>query len=439
MKTPRLRRRSLLAGLGASSLLGMPLFNRMVSAADGDAPHKRLILFFTSNNALQQEFWGLDQLGDGDSLPELSGVLGGLDNFRDRLTVIHDLEGQHGTSGHGNMPQIATGVEERVADIYSAGTSFDTVIARALGYDEPLMLGASINRGQPSRMTYLSYLGGGQPAVPIDDPVEAFNAVLGGVSGGETEEALRNRRLDKSMLDAVSGDLQRLHAHVPPEDRVKLELHLDAIRGIEEQLDTVVSCDPLAPMPPNGYESRASEHFPETLRMQIDLAVQALACNAHQVATLQFGQNGPVHIVPSWPQHGIDYDSNEHRIAHREDMSGNDVGDQPKIDLETWFHTFALRYLLQKLDSVPEGDGTLLDNTLVVRFHSFGSRPNNTHNGPIPYLLAGGAGGSFETGKFRRLPGHTNCDLYTSLCQMFGLADVESFGDSNKNTTPISL
>jgi hypothetical protein len=441
MKLPPLRRRSLLTGLGASSLLGLPLFNRMVSAADGDAPPKRLVLFFTSNNALAQDFWGLDGLSDGDLLPNpTTGVLGGLSDFRDRLTVIHDLDGQHGEGGHDNMTQIATGTHDTVGDgVYSTGTSFDTTIARGLGFDEPLVLGAWINRGSPSRMTYLSYLGGGQPAVPIDDPMAAFDVMLGGVSAETTEAALRDRRLKKSMLDAMTGDLQRLHDHVPPEDRAKLELHLDAVRGIEEQLENSVVCDPEALIPEDGYDYQSSKDFPRTLRMHIDIATQVLACNVHQVVTLQFGQNGPVHIYPTWPEYGIDYDFNEHRIGHREDMNGNDVGDQPKIDLETWFHTFALRYLLEKLDSIPEGDGTLLDNTLVVRFHSFGSTPNGVHSGPIPYVLAGGAGGAFETGRFRRLPGHTNCDLYVSLCQAFGLTDVESFGDPEKNTSPIAL
>ncbi|MBV1857799.1 MAG: DUF1552 domain-containing protein, partial [Nannocystaceae bacterium] len=318
MRHTKIRRRTLIQGLGASTLAAAPFLSRMAHAEDG-AP-KRLVILATGQNSLQKELWGLDGLTSGADLPaQVSPAnahlpLEGLQDYRDRLNVLLQLDAMPGNSGHRNSPQMLTGVQAKVSDIYSAGISIDAHISQALLGRPPMALGALAGRPPVDEQSYLSYAGGGLPIVPEDNPMDAFDKYLFSVDPDDPAEVrLAGRR--QSVRDLVRGDLQRLRSHVSKEDFERVQRHLEGLDAIEDRLSGGLNCSPEPPVPPAGYDPMSAQHYPETMRMQIDIAAAALACDAHRVVTLQFGKNGPNYIYPTWPEHGINYSFNEHRAA----------------------------------------------------------------------------------------------------------------------------
>jgi len=165
---------------------------------------------------------------------------------------------------------------------------------------------------------------------------------------------------------------------------------------------------------------------PYHTRLQIDTMVAALACDQTRVATFMY-DNGNGQKVPTW----LDIYEPHHQISHRQDAES--VAKLTAINADIAGH---FSYLLEKLDSIPEGSGTMLDNSFVVWANELGNgRYHRTEN--IPFVLAGGAGGYFETDRFLTAGGQDHNRLLVSMCHAMGLTDVESYGKEGLDTGPL--
>lgn len=438
----RMGRRRILQGLGASAM-GLPWLRSLPSVAGGMAFPTRLVVFFTPNEPISREYWQMDHIGNGGALPSsLPNFLSPLDPYVDRLTMVGDLrmrtvyDKQPESFGHWAMGHMLTGTTNEffgaeTYEFWGGGISVDQYIADRRGV-EALTLGVMCEDvGGFSRM---SYRGANQPVPPIEDPTVAFDQLFAGIEQPpEVQAELMARKL--SALDSVSGELQALRDRLPSDDRLKLEAHLDAVRDLEQKVETGVqgvTCDPVAP--DGGYDPQANQSFPTISRLQMDVLVQALACGRTDVASLQLRNDGGGYSYPIYPDEGLDIDIAEHELAHNAE-SGFDFERREQLEL---FYMRLFAELLDKLDAVPEGDGTLLDHTLVLWTKHIGQPGHSNEN--MLYLLAGGqANTGLSMGRYRLFPGVAHNDLLVSTCNLMGLDDVNTFGDADLCSGGLSL
>lgn len=436
----RITRRGLLGGAGAAAL-SLPfvssLASRSVRAADGDVA-KRMIVFFTPNEPIDRDHW-LPQTS-GTELTGLAPMMASLEPHMSQLLMIGDLEMKtreietHG-GGHVGIGHLLTGRTNTPYgpanyDFWASGISVDQYIADALGCDA-LTLGARV--GGSNGNCRISYRGNNQPVHPMERPDEAFAALFADASLPPDElAALRARRL--SILDRVAGDLQGLEAQLPGEAADKLGVHLELVRDLETKLenDVAITCEPTEVL--GGVDYKSNANFPLAARRQIDVMVQALGCGLTDVASLQLSNTGGSDLTPLWPGEGLDINLDAHTIAHDYTQIGNTGATQRRVQLETFFFEI-FAYLLDQLAAVPEGDGSMLDHSLVVWTKNLGY----DHSGKkMLFMFAGGAGGAIEPGRFVSLPGVSHNDLLVSMCNLMGLPD-QTFGDPELCSGPLSL
>ncbi|MCA9654787.1 MAG: DUF1552 domain-containing protein [Myxococcales bacterium] len=427
-------RRRFLGGACASAL-SLPflssLVSRSVRAADG-MQAQRLVVFFTPNEPIDREHWKPAGSGDQFALTSLPAMMSGLEPHRQDLLLLGDLEMRtrdietHG-AGHVGIGHLLTGrtvspYGSGNAEFWASGISVDQHVAAARGVDA-LTLGA--RPGGSNGNCRISYTGANEPVHPRTRPDETFDSLFGDATLPADElAALRARRL--SVLDRVTGDLQSLRPRLPGEARDKLDFHLELVRDLEQKLqdDTAMTCEPSPIAGGIDYDSNAA--FPTTVRRQVDLMVQALACGITDVASLQLSNSGAGDLTPLWPEAGLDLNLDCHTIAHDYNQNRNATTVQRREQLETFFFDH-FAYLLDALAAVPEGPdgGRMLDSTLVLWCKNLGYN----HTGrEMLFILAGGAGGALQTGRFVSLPGRSHNDLLVSVCQLMGLPDT-TFGD----------
>jgi Protein of unknown function (DUF1552) len=429
-----LSRRSLLRGAGGISL-GLPFLEIMDGRAGGAPPDPvRLVVFFTNNGTVHSAFTPTGTETDFT----LGTILQPLAPFQDRLLVLSGIDQEssyHGPgSGDPHMPGMAhllTGTEMTDTgpgeyDKAGGGISVDQFIAEQLAAPTKF---ASLGFGVQARQyasnpwNSLSYAGPGQPVDPEDDPLAAYERIFGDLAGDQGELAvLRAKR--HSVLDAVKGDLDELRGMLGAADRQRLEQHADAIRQVEQIIDTTSDLGgncvlPGAPDPIQG-SLYANDLAPQLMRAQIELLVMSLACDLTRVATLQWREalGGDSTFV------FLGHTETHHDISHKGD--GDAVGRQQMIEINTWFAE-QLAYMLGLMDAVAEQAGTLLDNTVVLWGNEL-ARGNAHDRRDMPFVLAGSAGGRLSTGRWLQYAGARHNDLLISLCHALGV-NVSSFGN----------
>lgn len=421
----RFGRRQLLAGLGAAAALApfLPLSSR----ADAGVAPKRLLVFFHPHGTIRSQWL---PTGNGTNF-ELSPILAPLADFKSKLVVVDGLrlypQGPVGGPHTVGPAWVWTG--SRMADSdefkhdccaphgWNTGPSVDQAVAKVIGQSTPfssLEFGVHTG-GYKWPGSRISYADPAKPMDPIDSPLEMYKKLFG--SFGIAQEDLDRLRAEQhSVIDLVKGDLTSLGPKMGSQDRIKIEAHLESLRGIEKRIDSISQCTP--PGEPMSVDAGANDAIPVVSRLHIDLLVAAFACDLTRVATLQYsvGENSGFRFT--W--RGID--KGHHELSHGED--GPEL-----LSIYTWYAE-EMAYLLQRLSEVdePGGNGTkLLDNTLVV----WGSElavPQSHAWEPLPFVLAGGAGGAINTGQFLQYNQENHCRLLTSVCQAMGL-DVEAFGN----------
>lgn len=430
----RLSRRQLLRGAGMGGLglgLGLPFLSSLMARAGGvDSPAKRVIFFCSPNESVDRAHWVPPGNGSAFPLTALAPMMSSLEPHKDRLLLIGDLEmssrlddphpGGHIGMGHLLVGRKVTELGPSEPEHWASGKSLDQHVAEQLGVDA-LTLG--VRSGGSNGNSRISYLADSQPVDPISRPDTAFDNLFADAAlPAEELAALKAQRL--SVLDRVSGDLDRLKASLPSEGRAKLEVHTDMVRDLELKIasDQVVDCDPTAP---NGSDYDSNAGFPMAVRRQVDVMLQALGCGLTDVASLQVGNSGASNITPIWPEENININIDYHNIVHDYNNDANNATiENRRVQMETFmFSLFA--YLLEQMEAIPEGNGTMLDNSLVVWMKPIAYKHRFEE---FLFMLAGNAGGQLQTGRFVSYPGRPHNDLLVSIMNLMGV-DGNAYGD----------
>jgi hypothetical protein len=432
----KLRRRDLLAGAALAPFT--PLLGRTARAAT--AYPRRLLLIFTGNGTLENEFW---PMGDGASFTFKPGsITEPLAPFAKKLIFPRGLHRK--TSGSGaheqNIGGLWTGCGLVSGFGYPSGPSIDQVIVQAMNPStsfKSLQFGVQCDSfnpgGNKAVLKCMTYSASNAALKPEDNPMAMFSKLMlpatatPGATGPSPADLARLKSRRQSVLDAVNGDLKSLSAVVDRDDRAKLQQHLESISSIEKRLQMPVdpnssSAGCVAPDMSKAMFADATAladnaNFPAILDIQNRLAVAALACDRTRVASVQWSRSFSP-IRHTW----VGVNTDHHTISHKTDATSIDQIHK----LNRWYgERFA--ELLGHLDAVKEGDGTLLDHTIVIWGNEAATGLHNAN--PAVTVLAGGGGGLLKTGQNIDLTGYDHSQLLITMAQGVGATSVNHIGN----------
>lgn len=438
-----LSRRTLLKTLGGAAL-SLPLLEAMGpwgnrAFANPSGPPKRFLVFWTPNGTVP-DYWS--PTGTETNFT-LSRILKPLEPVKSDIVVIDGLDALSAYNGPGDAHQRATGqcltgTELQEGTFLGAsgrsagwanGISIDQVIANHIGKETKFQsLELGVYNSGANVNSRISYRGPAQPLPPENDPKMVFDRLFSSGTLDAEEEALRNGRR-KSVLDFVSQRYKTLLPRVSSDDRLKLQAHLANLRDIERRLESTANATCTRPNAPPTIDPLSIPNIPEVGRLQMDLLVAALACDLTRVGSVMWMNSA---TDKTYPWLGI-HDAH-HELAHAGDT--NLDAKEKLTNIYAWYaEQFA--YLIQKLKSVPEGSGTMLDNTFVV-WVSEHSKGNVHDRHGLPYVAAGRAGGQVKTGRLLKVAGETpHNNLWVSALNLFGVG-AQTFGNPKYCTGPLS-
>lgn len=437
MKTTPLSRRTVLRGLG--TVLALPWLEAMgsLSAWAENAPGKKSapnrLAFLYVPNGKDMPNW--TPRADG-RLGDLPAILSPLAPVRDDLLVLTGLAADkaraHGDGGGDHaraMAAFLTGVHPRKTDgnDIRGGVSVDQIAAARIGQQTRLPSleigceagGMAGNCDSGYSCVYSSTVSWKSPTQPLPkevNPKLVFDRLFGQPGAAE-----RGRRdlARKSVLDFIREDSRSLMNTVGTNDRHKLDEYFTSIREIELRMERTAKM-PAVNLPP-GVQAPAGipDSYSEHLRQMCDLLVLAFQADVTRICSFVFANETS---NKNYPELGVN--EGHHELSHH----GKDPEKIRKIREINKFHVTQLAYLLKRLKSIPEGEGTLLDHCMIA--YGSGNSDGDLHNHDnLPILLAGGGGGTVQTGRHVRFSGETPVtNLWASLLDRM---DVRvPFGDS---------
>ena len=443
-----LSRRNLL--VGGAGLFGLPWLETFAakSAHAQVAKTKRLVIVFRPNGVWPANWWPTG--GERDFT--LKPATAPLEPFREKLLFLDGINmpmAERGVSpgdehqrcmgacltGRKNQPGAFEGAGSGPSG-YADGVSIDQYAAGLIdrAYQaqtgHPLPIG-SLNLGVFSESTpatpnkrRMIFSGPGQPVPSMQNPKQVFDTVFAGRGDEPSQAAIENKKA-RSVLDSVLAQLNDLSARAGAADRERLAEHAALVRSVEQRLDAVgVTC--ALPASPAVVDHTRQEDARVISRLQIDLMVSALACDLTRVTTLQYVNSDNQYGFPALPD-----PANDHSMGHTEAIASTEIGltqDQGiarRLPRHVWYAE-EFHYLLTKMDAISEGDGTLLDNSVVLWMSDMADGGHGINR--LPYVLAGKAAGELSSGRLLNYKGRTNSDLFVSLLNLLGFDDT-TFGD----------
>jgi hypothetical protein len=454
IRRPPMKRRTLLRGLGGLTI-GLPLLDIMRGSparAGGLECPKRFIVMYTPNGTIAKNFWPTDVISETDF--QLSPILAPLASHKDDLLILGgvDMTSAMAANDDGNSPgdahQKGTGQSLTATELlpgnflggggqsagWAGGISVDQEIANHIGQDTTyasLELGVAVQGANVGAR--ISYRGSGQPLPPENSPYAAYQRLFGDSLGEPLEIEQRVARRS-SVLDVIADDYEKLRDRLGGEDREKLHNHLLGIEAIRSRLDKAVvefggACQPLDQGP--ELDVNKVENMPIIGSLQMDLLAMALACDITRVATLMW-TNSTSGAVLSFIDPAIT--ESHHGLAHKGDEDTVKVHHNTLIN--TWYAS-QLAALIDRLKAIPEGDGTVFDNTVIL-WTNEQARGNNHDRRNMPYVIAGSAGGFFNTGRYVEFPsGTAHTHLLVSLLNAMDI-DADEFGNTIYGTGPLT-
>ncbi|MCX4245306.1 DUF1552 domain-containing protein [Paraliomyxa miuraensis] len=436
MSIIRPTRRDLLRYLGTSALALPIVGGRRPAFADHGEAHKRIIFFYTPNGTVPVNFWP----SGGETDFVLSPILEPLAEHRDDLLILGNVDMESAFNGPGDAHQKGTGQCLTATELlegtfagdagesagWAGGISIDQKIAEVTGEQTlfpSIELGVLVGRSDVGGR--INYRGAGEPVPPENDPAAAYTRIFGDPDASSSDlETQRMRR--QRLLEQVSMDYQRLADRMEDQDREKLDIHISSLADIQDRLQQNGvqfggECQMLdlgAPIDPTRVDM-----LPEIGRLQMDIMAMAMACDLTRVGTLMWTHSVADYVYSFL---GEDIKDGHHSLAHKGDE------DAPKVEhntrLNVWFAE-QFGYLISRLKAIPEGDGTVFDNTVIVWVNEQ-AKGNNHDRHAMPYVMAGSAGGFFSTGRYviqDKAAAHNQ--LFVSLQNAMGIEDDE-FGNT---------
>ncbi len=432
-----LPRRTVLRGLGAA--LALPLLDSMVPALTAQsrtaaAPVTRFGVFYVPNG-MSMPYWYPQTEGPLDELPP---TLRSLEAFKDRVLICGGLDDESANlvKGGGDHARSAgtflTCVPYKItngADVSNA-VSMDQIAARELSKETQL---ASLELGIESNAmlgncdggascAYTNTIAWRTPTTPLpieNDPRAIFERMFGTTGSTDPAARLERMRRDRSILDLVGAELNGLERVVGPGDQVKLEEYLEAVRDIERRIAMAEEQNtrelPVVDQPvgvPNDYAEHA--------KLQMDLLALAYQTDLTRISTFMLAREVSGRAYPE-----IGVSDSHHPLSHHQDEPAK-LERLHKIN-EYQVQQFA--YLVEKLDAIPEGDGSMLDSTLFL--YGTGISDSNTHfHDDLPIALVGGKNAGIKGGRYIRYPADTPlANLHVTILEKLGVP-VEALGDS---------
>jgi hypothetical protein len=430
-----LSRRTVLRGLGAA--VALPWLDAMRPAFAKAAPRAVRLAFAYIPNGVTLADW--TPKGTGRDY-EMSRILKSLQPYRDDVLVLSGLAQRNGNAlgdGPGDHARAGasflTGVHPKKtagADI-SNGISADQIAAQALGAETrlpSLELGCEESRtvgncdsGYSCAYTNsIAWRSATVPMPPEVNPRSAFERLFGADEGPVTPEARARRAARRrSVLDVVSERRQALTATLGPSDKRKLDEYFYGVREIERQIERAEK-DQREITPTLEKPAGIPAQFADYAKLMFDLQVAAFETDVTRVSTLMIGREGSLQTYPE-----IGVPDSHHPLTHH--RGAPELVE--KVTLVNTFHAELFSHFVGRLKATAEGDGTLLDNTMVVYGSSISDGDRHTHE-DLPVLLVGGGGGSLKSGRHIVYPENTPMtNLYLTLLDRMGVRP-ESIGDS---------
>lgn len=447
----RIYRRRFLQGAGGLSL-ALPLLNMHSQRAGAEPGYSddgfplRLILFLHPNGIWPATWWPTAGAG-GQTDFQLGASMAPMEAYKDRLTILDGLNMTAADAGPGEphqsgMGAVWTGQPLQEGDMvggdgslagWGGGISVDQEIAASIGADSlfsSLEFGVRASAfGGGEVRSRMVYSGAAAPLSPDDDPVSGWNRIFADLTLSPSEMAeLRAKRL--SILDTVDGQFSTLMAKAGAEDRQRLEQHAALVRDLELRLaeEPVLGEACVVPGVPPTEPFDDANTMDRISQRQIDLLVMSLACDVTRVGSVQYS-NGRNHTQFPW----LGSMTDGHELSH----AGDDLVDSwNEWALREHWYCEQFAYLMQQLDAIPEGEGTMLDNTLIVWGNELAKGNTHSHY-RTPFVMAGSAGGQFETGRYLQGLDQPHNNLLVSMLNLFG-NDAQTFGHPEHCTGPIS-
>jgi hypothetical protein len=396
-------RRRFLVGAGVT--MALPLLPS-IARSDGDPP-LRFVCFYTGNGIYRDHFMPTGTETDFT----LQGTLAPLARHQSKLIVAH---GASGLSGHyaGHTEALTGRATKDATFMPPGGPSLDQVLAADAKGKTPL---PSLELGVDPWSSVdgvIAFSEAGLPIPPLADAGGAFDRVYG-VASADPTVAARRRQQDLSVLDSVSADLKSLQGKLSASERRTLDQHLALFASQEDALRHPVAtaqCD-VGVRPSSGLD------FPGTMTSHLSTIAAAFRCDVTRVATLVVkGAQDTTYY--NWAGTVDDC----HSIAHG--AAFNSAGQF--LSITTW-HAEQLATLLDLLDAIPEGDGTVLDNTLVFWTNEIGLHDFSHSRDAMGVVLAG-ATKRFRSGRLVDLSGFLYQDLLLTILNGMGHPELTTFG-----------
>jgi hypothetical protein len=427
-----LSRRLLLRGAG--TILALPLLDAMVPAGvafaqSGAKPKPRLGCIYTPHGTTMSR-WTPKQEGKDFAFSE---ILAPLEHLRSKLNVITNLShakayGPGGATGNHNRSSAAylSGAKAEFGAQPFLGITMDQVAAQHLGQDTPLpslelaIEEASVSCGDGLSCAYRNTIAWQSETSPLpmqNNPQVVFEQLFGDGANASQRDIRRTQSL--SLLDSVTDQIKTLDKQLASSDRVRLDQYLSDIREIERRIQQAASRlahDIDVPAKPGGIPDDIEAH----IKLMYDLQALAWQTEITRISTFMMSCElaGTV-----YPKSGIR--DAFHTLSHHSNSEDN----KAKFAQLNRYHVTLLRYFLDKLEATPDGDGTLLDNSLVM--YGSGMSDGNSHNhDPLPIVLIGGAAGTLEGNRHLVMPEKTPMtNLLVGMLNKLGV-EQQSLGDS---------
>jgi hypothetical protein len=425
-----LSRRTLLRGAGAA--IALPFLESMLPALGRAAqtPRTRFSSIYFPHGATMDK-WTPSADGADFEMPE---ILAPLEPFRDRVTIVSDMSlplayGSDGSAGanHSRSSAVFLSGAKPVTGAHTRlGITADQVAARQIGQDTPLpsielsIEDGSLSCGAGISCAYRNTISWQSAAAPLpmeNNPQVVFERLFGDGSTAAEREARRDQ--SRSLLDSVVDKAASLRDRLPAADRARLEQYLDDVREIERRIEVAAQSIPDdldVPPAPVGIPDDFQTH----IELMFDLQVLAFSAEITRVATLMLAKEVSNAVYPA---SGVR--DPFHNLSHHSNVRDN----MERFAVLNRYHVGTLAYFLEKLRAAPDGDGNLLDHSVVL--YGSGMSDGNQHNhDPLPIVVAGGASGRLAGGRHMRTPPKTT--LSNLLLTLLHKLDVpiEQFGDS---------